>query len=52
MVGIGIARPSTSTLDSSALFEARLRNRFFAASVCAVVAQYWLCRATQFFLGR
>ena len=52
LVGIGIARPSTSTLDSSALFEARLRNRFFAASVCAVVAQYWLCRATQFFLGR
>jgi uncharacterized membrane protein len=52
LVGIGIAHPSTSTLDNSALFEARLRNRFFAASVCAVVAQYWLCRATQFFLGR
>jgi hypothetical protein len=50
--GIGIARPSTNTVDSSALFEARLRNRFFSASVCAVLAQYWLCRATQFFLGR
>jgi hypothetical protein len=52
LVGIGIAGPSTTTADSGALFEARLRNRFFTASVCAVVAQYWLCRATQFFLGR
>jgi uncharacterized membrane protein len=52
LVGIGIAGPSTNTLDNSALFEARLRNRFFTAAVCAVVGQYWLCRATQFFLGR
>jgi hypothetical protein len=52
LVGIGIAGPSTHPLDSSALFEGRLRNRFLTASVCAVVAQYWLCRATQFFLGR
>jgi hypothetical protein len=52
LVGIGIARPSARTADSNALFEARLRNRFFTASVAAVLAQYWLCRATRYFLGR
>jgi len=52
LTGIGIAGPSANSLGGGALFEARMRNRFFSAAVCAVVAQYWCCRGTQFFLGR
>lgn len=52
LTGVGIAGPSANTTEGGALFEARLRHRFFSASVCAVVAQYWFCRGTQFFLGR
>jgi hypothetical protein len=52
LVGIGIARTSARTAASSALFDARLLSRFFTASLCAVLAQYWLCRGTQFFLGK
>ena len=44
LVGIGIAGASGTTADSSALFDARLRNRFLVASLGAVLAQYWLCR--------
>jgi hypothetical protein len=49
LVGVGI---SGGTADSTARFETQLRNRFFSAAIGAVLAQYWLCRATQFFLGR
>jgi hypothetical protein len=52
LANVGIAAPSAATAARSALFEATLRNRFFTAAICAVLAQYWLCRATQFFLGR
>jgi hypothetical protein len=52
LAGVGIAGRPAGTADSSALFEARLRNRFFTAAIFAALAQYWLCRATQFLLGR
>ena len=52
LVGVGISGPSARTSDSSALFEARMSTRFLTAAICAVLAQYWLCRGTQFFLGR
>jgi hypothetical protein len=51
-VGIGISGASARTEAINARSEALVRNRFFTASVCAVLAQYWLCRGTQFFLGR
>jgi len=52
LAGVGVSAPTPGTTDRSAVFEARLRNRFFTAAICAVLAQYWLCRATQFFLTR
>jgi hypothetical protein len=52
LLGVGFSTPSSATANGSALFETQLRNRFFTAAICAVLAQYWLCRATQFFLGR
>jgi len=52
LVGIGIAGGSGRTADSSPLFAAELRTRFLTAAVCAVLAQYWVCRGTQYFLGR
>lgn len=52
MVGVGISVPSSGTAESSPRFETQLRTRFFMAAIGAVLAQYWLCRATQLFLGR
>lgn len=50
LLGAGIASPTAGTTEQGSLLEVRLRNRLFTAAICAVLAQYWLCRATQFFL--
>ena len=50
--GVGIAGTSIRPADQSTGFEAVLRKRFFTAAICALLAQYWLCRAMQFFVTR
>ena len=52
LVGIGIAGGPAGTSDATALFDAQLRHRLLAAAVSAVLAQYWICRGAQYFLGK
>ncbi len=52
LVGVGVTGPSSRPVDRSPAFEAALRNSFITAAICAVRAQYCLCRAMQFFLKK
>jgi hypothetical protein len=53
LAGMGVAGSSAGGTDNgNVLFEAQMRTRFFTAAIFAVLAQYWLCRGTQFLLGR
>jgi hypothetical protein len=53
LVGVGISGAApASTFTTNATFEAALRTRLISSAIAAVVVEYWLCRATQFFLGK